>query len=316
MLDRVRLFSELEDSRRILIAGAGGGFDVYAGVPLYAALRRRGCEVFFGNLTFTHLGAVKAETLTPACMEISATTRGPDGYFPERSLAAFLSAQGLGTRVFAFDNAGVVAVREAYAHLVDELQLDTIVLVDGGTDILMRGDEQGLGTPGEDMTSLAAVARVDVARKVVCCLGFGVDAFHGVHHAQFLENVASLSRRDGYWGAFAVTADMPEAQLYLAAVAHAAEQTKRRSIVNGSIADAIEGKYGDVHRHPERTRNSTLWINPLMAMYWSFDLAAVVVEHLYLDDLMDATSASEVFARISAARYRIPRREGPLQIPV
>ncbi|MFF7988525.1 hypothetical protein ACFZDG_01885 [Kitasatospora xanthocidica] len=33
-----------------------------------------------------------------------------------------------------------------------------VLLVDGGTDILMRGDEAGLGTPEEDMASLAAVA--------------------------------------------------------------------------------------------------------------------------------------------------------------
>ena len=31
----------LETSHRVLIAGAGGGFDVFAGLPLYFALRAR-----------------------------------------------------------------------------------------------------------------------------------------------------------------------------------------------------------------------------------------------------------------------------------
>ncbi len=35
------------------------------------------------------------------------------------------------------------------------------MLVDGGTDILMRGDENGLGTPVEDLTSVAAVTALD-----------------------------------------------------------------------------------------------------------------------------------------------------------
>ena len=35
--------------------------------------------------------------------------------------------------------------------LVDELGIDTIILADGGTDSLMCGDEEELGTPTEDM---------------------------------------------------------------------------------------------------------------------------------------------------------------------
>ena len=82
---------------------------------------------------------------------------------------------------------GVVPVREAYLHLAQSLRLDAIVLVDGGTDILLRGDEQNLGTPAEDMTSLAAVAALDLPTRVVACVGFGIDGFHGVCHANWLE---------------------------------------------------------------------------------------------------------------------------------
>ncbi len=38
---------------------------------------------------------------------------------------------------------------EVYEALAKELQMDAIVLVDGGTDSLMQGDEEGLGTPME-----------------------------------------------------------------------------------------------------------------------------------------------------------------------
>ena len=56
-------------------------------------------------------------------------------------------------------------LREAYRALIAHHGIDAIVLVDGGTDILMRGDEAGLGTPEEDMLSLAAVAGLDEVRS-------------------------------------------------------------------------------------------------------------------------------------------------------
>lgn len=315
MLDQVRLFRELQGAKRVLIAGAGGGFDVYAGLPLFAALRRRGCEVFLGNLTFTNLDP-GGTWPTEHCMEVTPESPGPDSYFPERSLARFLSARGCGTRIFAFDKTGVEPLRRSYAHLIKALQLDTIVLFDGGTDIMMFGDEHGLGTPTEDMTSLAAVHGVEIERAVLCCLGFGVDRYHGVRHTQFLENVAAMSRVDAFWGALSVTPDMEEAKLYVDAVDHAATETMRHSIVNGSIADAMEGKYGDVHRYPSRTAGSQLWINPLMSLIWSFDLHQVADANLYLEGLEGTQGVWDVQLRIEAARHDLERRKGPIDIPV
>lgn len=315
MLDTVRLFSELDGATRVLVAGAGGGFDVYGAVPLYAALRRRGLDVVFGSLSFTNLAEVRGRRPTAACVEVEPETPGPDAYFPERSLARFFAQRGLDARVFAFEKAGVVQLREAYAQLIEELELDALVLVDGGTDILMRGDEHGLGTPVEDMTSLAAAADLELPRKSVCCIGFGIDAFHGVRHTQFLENVAALSKSGGFWGCVSVLPGSDEGRLYLDAVNHAAGETQRRSIVHGSVADAVEGAYGDVHRYPERTKGSTLWINPLMAMYWTFNLDAVASANLYLGDLAKTASVWDVQLAIEAARNRLPRRGGPLDIP-
>jgi hypothetical protein len=51
--------------------------------------------------------------------------------------------------VYAFPRVGPRSLTPAYLALTEHLDLDAIVLVDGGTDILMRGDEAGLGTPEE-----------------------------------------------------------------------------------------------------------------------------------------------------------------------
>jgi hypothetical protein len=45
------LFAALGDAQRILVVGAGGGFDIYGGIPLALALRDRGAEVVLANLT-------------------------------------------------------------------------------------------------------------------------------------------------------------------------------------------------------------------------------------------------------------------------
>jgi hypothetical protein len=49
------LFAALDGARNVLLAGAGGGFDVYAALPLAMALRSGGIAVHLGNLSFTQL---------------------------------------------------------------------------------------------------------------------------------------------------------------------------------------------------------------------------------------------------------------------
>lgn len=122
----------------------------------------------------------------------------------------------------------------AYRALVDHLSVDAVVLVDGGTDILMRGDEAGIGTPEEDMTSLAAVATLMDIQRLVVCLGFGIDAYHGVCHTHVLENLAALDRVGGSLGALSILSTSSEARAYLNAVADAQAATPLRpSIVQG-----------------------------------------------------------------------------------
>jgi hypothetical protein len=299
------IFARLERHQRILLAGAGGGFDIYAGLPLFVALRAAGKDVHLANLTFTYLGETDCRYLGPHLAEVTPSTAGAEAYFPEKRLAEWLASAGHRAVVHAFEKVGVRPLRAAYRRLQAELGFEAVVLVDGGTDILMRGDEEGLGTPEEDMASLAAVAGLPGVESFVVSLGFGVDAFHGVCHAHVLENVAALEREGGYLGALSVTAAMPEGRAYLEAVSRAQRLTPgRASIVNGSIAAAIEGQFGDV-RFTERTAESRLFINPLMGIYFAFDLPALARRSLYLPLLEETESIFDVAARIRAFRETV-----------
>jgi hypothetical protein len=293
-------FHELEEARTVLIAGAGGGFDLFSGLPLYFGLRAAGKQVYLGNLSFSHLEAASGRRLAAAALEVTADSVVTASYFPEYYLCRWFRCQGEQVAVYCFDRTGFQPLREAYRAVVSHLQADTVVLVDGGTDSLMRGDEAGLGTPQEDIASIAAVDDLDVPRKYLVCLGFGVDAFHGVCHAHALEAVAELTREGAFLGALSLTREMAEVRRYMdAAQAVCEAMPDTPSIVCASILSALEGQYGDYHR-TARTRGSTLWINPLMAIYWCFHLGPVARRVLYLDDIKGTRTAWDLSEAIAA----------------
>ena len=300
-------FTELEQAQTILIAGAGGGFDIFSGLPLYFGLRQAGKQVHLANLSFSNLAAATGERLAPAVLKVTADSRGmtQGHYFPEYYLCQWFRDMGDEVPVYAFDRTGCVPLLEAYRAVVKHLNVDTVILVDGGTDSLMRGDEEGLGTPEEDIASIAAVDQLEVARKYLVCLGFGVDAFHGVCHVHALEAVAELTRQGGFLGTFSLLREMAEVQLYESATRTVcAKMSNWPSIVSTSILSALEGHYGD-HHSTSRTQGSTLWINPLMAVYWCFRLKAVASRVMYLDEVKRSRNQWELIQAIEAFRDRL-----------
>lgn len=293
----------LEEASHVLIAGAGGGFDVFSGLPLYFALRDQGRRVTLANLSFATLRSIE-DRVTDDLVRVTAESSGSNTYFPERFLSDWFKSQGEDVPVYAIEATGSIPIREGYQSLIDELKIDAFVLVDGGTDSLMRGDEDGLGTPHEDMASLAAAANLKVARKHLVCLGFGIDAFHGVCHAHFLEAVAELSASNAFHGAFSLLPQMSEVKRFRAASEFVFSRMPHKvSIVTSSILSAIEGRYGDYHA-TERTRGSRLWINPLMSLYWCFDLMAAANRVLYIEAMKQTRTMSDVIAVIEAFKMR------------
>jgi hypothetical protein len=301
--------AELEKAETVLLAGAGGGFDIFSGLPLYFGLRAAGKTAHLANLSFSDLEAVSGQRLTPAAIEITADSWGVAGYFPELHLCRWVRRQGDEVPIYCLDRTGFAPLLEGYRAILEKVRPDAVVLIDGGTDSLMRGDEQGLGTPEEDICSIAAVNELDVAGKYLVCLGFGVDAFHGVCHAHALEAVAELTQQGAFLGALSLTRQMPEVQRYEEAVEAVHEvMPDYPSIVCSSILSALEGRYGDCHR-TVRTCESTLWINPLMTIYWCFRLGAVARRILYLDVIKRTQTYWDLMEAIDAFRRRTEVRD-------
>ncbi|MEM6769825.1 MAG: DUF1152 domain-containing protein [Bacteroidota bacterium] len=303
-LSLIPFFSEIEESQNILLAGAGGGFDIYSGIPLYFSLKELGKSVTLANFSFTWLAETSAPEVYPYLYKIEGSHHDHSGrnYFPEKYLAQWLGLQGEFPDIYAFARTGVNPLKDAYKYLIKKHAIDTIILVDGGTDSLMFGDEEGLGTPQEDVCSIAAVYRSGVSRQFLVSVGFGIDHYHGVSHYHFLENVAALDRSGGYFGLFQMISSMPEAQYFADAIAYANKRMPgMESIVSNSIDTALSGEYGNVHR-TKRTQNSVLWINPLMTIFWCFDLRKVVHQIKYFDLIRDVNTIGEFNGKL--AKYR------------
>ncbi|MEO7715516.1 MAG: DUF1152 domain-containing protein [Capsulimonas sp.] len=313
---QIPLFKTLDSAQTILLAGAGGGFDIYCGLPLYFALRAAGKQVHLANLSFATIYASTGRRIGPAVVEVTAKTEGPEQYFPEMYLAQWLASQDIYEPIYCIDRTGAKPTADAYQFLAERLQPDAVVLIDGGTDSLMRGDEPMLGTPQEDIASIAAVDALDVPTKLLLCLGFGVDTFHGVCHHYFLEAVADITRAGGFLGAWSLTPDMPEVALYQKAFDYAAlKMPHQPSIVSGSILSSIEGRFGNFHSTP-RTEGSQLYINPLMTLYWAFQLDAIARRNLYLDEIRETVSYQDLSRAIEMFRNRLPTEQPWVDLPM
>ena len=156
----------LKGRQRVLLAGCGGGYDIFGAIPLLSVLREAGHEVHLASLSFCYLNGLdgaRQHDRFPNLYSVPSEAATEKTYCPEAWLGRFLLDR-LGQRfdIWGFDKTGVRPLARAYQHLVEHLKLDAIVLLDGGIDAILRGDESSIGTPAEDLTSLAAVMSVEV----------------------------------------------------------------------------------------------------------------------------------------------------------
>lgn len=300
--------SRFAGCKNVLIAGMGGGFDLFCGLPIYLALQERGVKAHLASFTFSLISRKLSHRLTPTLARIDADYRGIATYFPELYLSQwFREARGEDVPAWCFEKTGAQPLRENYRALIQHLEIDAILLVDGGVDSLMRGDEEQVGTVLEDSLSLAAVHALDeVPSRQVVCLGFGAE--REVSHAPVLENIAGLAAEGGFLGNCTLVREMPVYQEYERALEYVhAKPQQEPGIINASVVSAVRGHYGNYH-HTERTRGSRLWISPLMPLYWFFDLPAVARRNLFLEEIAWTETMGEALRSLLMWRQRAPRR--------
>lgn len=302
----------IEGSHNILIAGMGGGYDVFCGLPLYFELEELGYEVHLASFSFSDIvGLYEGEQLTDTLVGVSTEIEGIFDYFPEYFLSEwFYSERNEDVVIWSFEKTGARPLIKNYKILVNYLDIDCIILVDGGVDSLMRGDEPEPGTIFEDALSLLAVSELhQVQSRFIACLGLGVE--YEIGYAHLFENIAQLAQHDTLIGTCSLTKQMSSYQLFRNAVMYVFDQQPEYpSVICSSVISAVDGHYGDFHL-TKRTHGSHLRISPLMSMYWFFQLNGVAKYNQILPSLRLTYSVDDAWRRFDNKRKEINIRPTP-----
>jgi hypothetical protein len=300
---------QLASCENLLIAGMGGGFDVFCGLPIYFELQRQGQKVHLANFSFSSVAGLESvKRLSDTLVGVSAEWQGEATYFPEYYLTQwFRERYDKEVTIWCFERMGVRPLVENYNTLVEHLSIDGILLVDGGVDGLMRGDEDEIGTMMEDTISLLAVNELkQVPTRLIANLAYGVE--WEVTYAHVLENIASLTRLGAFLGSCSLVREMEVYRLYEDAILYVQDKPEQRpSVINSSVVSAVQGHFGDYHL-TERTKGSRLLITPFIPMYWFFELQAVAKRNLFASELRRTDTVTEVAAALTRARYTGSRR--------
>src|SRR5215207_2739565 len=137
------ILDHIENCKSLLIAGMGGGFDIFCGLPIYFELRERGMNVHLANYSFSPIATLtQGVRLTDTLVGVNTDVTKETWYFPEQHLAHwFQQSQGQAVTIWCFGKTGAAPLLENYVALVEHLGIDGILLIDGGVDSLLRGDE-------------------------------------------------------------------------------------------------------------------------------------------------------------------------------
>lgn len=320
----------------VLIVGVGGGFDFVHSMLLLADLKRRGKKVTFASFSFgdprnysgdvfwangKFADASASATTAPRSFEqpmvvkrIDATHTTLSGdYAPELHLCSFLdqewpeaaphSIYALYARAWTIDG-----LAKFYEHLVSAHSIDLIIGFDGGTDSLVVGDESGLGDPIEDAVTVAVMARLPVAHKLLLTVGFGCDRFNHVSDASSLRAVAELTALGGFLGAVTIDKDGEPFGAYRRALDHIYARQTFRSVLAGATCTAVAGEaFGfavpaEIQRRVFQSQSSGLYIWPLMALIWAFDPDVVARRSKIIGWIEGATTAAEQAHRFNKGR--------------
>ena len=314
------ILTKLLSAKSILLVGMGGGYDIFCGMPIYYELRKAGKKVILGNLTTSHLPKnTEGEQLNPHLVGIGqpnsgflkrlsfAKTEKPINACEQHLVEFMANHYADKPAVWCVERTGVQPMLRSYQQLIQKYEIDTVVLIDGGVDSLIKGDETEQGTLIEDILSIAAVHELKNVDKYLVCLGFGTE--RDVFYGDILENIAALTKKGAYLGSCALLQEMACYDFYEKSVLFAQNHADAvgTSVVNSSVISAVRGEYGNAHLIP-KTKDSLLWINPLMNLFWCFDLDKVAEWNLVVPHLKNTQTFDDVLKTYQAHQKLVTRR--------
>lgn len=303
----------LDEAKNVLLCGCGGGYDIYSGMPIYHTYQRHKNKITLANITFAHRKLLKKVTglELKEFVEVNYAERKADleNTYPGNYVPEYWLSKHLQCPVYAIEPNGVQTLINVFTKIVKKHDIDLIVMVDGGIDSMMFGDEEDIGTFSEDMSTLVAVSTLPV-KKMLVTNAWGAEGH--ISHNRYFENVAKLIRQNGFLGAQFLEKDSDEGRFYISTLEACFPEN---STINASIHASITGldwKERQPYlnkRYPDYEMNTTSfslldWIGcPLGGVYWFFDLDKVMDNLVYKKDILPTLSMRAVDMTVHHYRH-------------
>lgn len=207
----VESLRELARLGKVLVLGIGGGGDSLGALQLYMKLRSLGGRPILGSIVWERMpqdpfpGPIPVEQLVNGeVLGRSVALVNPESYVDRYGLRVrpqVVSASiALGEKtVFVDVSKGAAGMTEALEIVKGVLEVEAVVGVDVGGDVVARGCEEDLWSPLADAVSLAALNRSTVP-SLIYLLSPGADG--ELSQGEVLRNVSSIARRGGLVGVF------------------------------------------------------------------------------------------------------------------
>lgn len=290
---------EIPPNSKVLIAGAGGGYDFLCGLPIALELQKQGHLIFFSNYSFTDLKAVQnAEWLEEGLLKVSFDSKVKStGYFPESKLSQWFKVEfNVDIPVFCYSNIGIKSLTTLFNYLCQKYFLTHLIIIDGGVDGIFRGDEYDLGTPSMDSISIISGSLSSFPNKIYSFSAFGTEGIkHEISHAQVLMRVSDLIKQEKMIGVSSLIKGSYSGEKFMRAVRFIYQNSSREheSNIVSSIISSIQGAFGETAVN-SKTQERTIWVSPLTSLFWFFNLDAVAKMKLFYEDSLTTDTVEEV----------------------
>jgi hypothetical protein len=306
------MFSKINHKGKVVaIAGCGGGYDIFGGIPLYFDAINEAKKIILINFSFTDSqsfeisvksGLARMYTRYLFCINRYENHDGiSEDFFPEARLASYLNHSVYA--ILIHENPKLSDITESYNHIIqNEGSIDVFYLVDGGCDVLLTGTEQGLGTPVEDMMHLKVINNLNIREKYVMAIGVDVDVAHGVKLDDLIKRLEQLDK---------YKVDEKLLKLNNQNVIKYTDAVKScqptNSIVQSLIIASLEGHTG--HYTPNhlkrRIKKNRINLNSRVCTAYIYPLSKIASDVKYLDKIEESMNTDQVDDLIGEFHYNI-----------
>ncbi|CAF2389697.1 unnamed protein product [Rotaria sp. Silwood2] len=300
-----------ETSKTVFLAGCGGGYDIFGSLPYYFKMKSSGnYDVTLINYAFTahHILSKYSQQLTKLLFRVDPRTDvswlTDNVYFPEQRLANELRVP-IYAILCNYDETRIDLIVEAYKYLIQGRIIDELVLIDGGSDVLLTGNEKQLGTPVEDMSHARAVQLLSsdqVKSKCIVVIGTNLEVGHGVLKSDIDARLTALSPHADFTWLWQYEHD--DAVRYYVDIF--SRCCPRHSIVHSLICAALQGQTG--YYLPEHLRDritkSVVSISQETCIAIGYHFDDVMRENVYFKQLTPEMNLKQVHDVIFSKKWK------------